>query len=894
MRDTPTFIRETFLDFYRGKDHRVIKSAPLVPKDDPTLLFTSAGMVQFKKLYSGAVPLEYTRAASVQKCFRASDLENIGFTPRHLTFFEMLGHFSFGDYFKREAIAWNWEFFTVLLRLPQDMLKVSVFEEDDEAFAIWEKEIGIPRDRIYRLGKKDNFWGPAGDTGACGPNTEVYYDLGAELGCGREDCGPGCDCDRWIEIGNVVFPQYDMQLDGTLAPLKNRGIDTGLGLERIAMVLEGKRTLFESGAFRPIVARVEEMSGRKYEGALRSSMNIIADHVRGLTFAMAEGVTPGNEGRGYVIRRILRRAAVQGHRLGLTKPFLADLSGLVVEMMAGTYPELREAAPAVRMGLLLEEERFGATIVQGLSRFEEVAARHATSGTVPGEEIFLLSDTYGFPTDLTALLARERGMEADLDGFERAMAEQRERSRKSARFSQAAGESLSWRVLSEGTHSVFRGHETMELEVRIRLVAEMPREVAAAADAANSAAGGSGGAAAAGGAAAPVTYWVVLDETPFYAESGGQVGDVGVIEGGGLVARVLDTVRHGEEIRHRVELEAGDFHDGPLMARLDSAARRDSQRNHTATHLLQAALRCVLGAHVQQAGSLVAPDRLRFDFTHPRALTADEITAVEEIVNERILRDDLVEVSESSYDTALAEGVTALFGEKYGDRVRRVEVGEFSRELCGGTHVRRTGEIGAFLLGAESGIAAGTRRIEALTGRGTVREARRALHTVGLLTRTLPGAGGVPERVESLQQELAKLRKQVQELRSRGPDEAIGTLFAGALSLPAGRCLVGTLEVEEGADLRALGDRLRGQLGTGAALVAVNAGKKVTLLAVVSDDLVTAGAVRADDIVRAAAAAVGGSGGGKAHLAMAGVGDPTRVDEAMAAGRAKLALVLGG
>ncbi len=870
MKDTPSFIRETFLDFYRRKDHRVIKSAPLVPRDDPTLLFTSAGMVQFKKLYSGLVPLEYTRAASVQKCFRASDLENIGFTPRHLSFFEMLGHFSFGDYFKSEAIAWNWEFFTGLLKLPADLLKVSVYEEDDEAFAIWEKEIGIPRNRIYRLGKKDNFWGPAGDTGACGPNTEVYYDLGEDLGCGREECGPGCDCDRWIEIGNVVFPQYDMQPDGTLAPLKNRGIDTGLGLERIAMVLERKRTLFESGAFRPLITRVEEMSGKPYEGALRSSMNIIADHIRGLTFTMAEGVMPSNEGRGYVIRRILRRAAVQGHRLGLTQPFLGDLASLVVEKMGNAYPELSEALPAVRMGLRLEEERFGATVEQGLSRFEEAVARNAASGTLPGEEIFLLADTYGFPTDLTALLARERGLAVDLEGFERAMAEQRERSRKSARFYQAAGESLSWKVVSEGAHSVFRGYETMELEARIRRVAEIPRE-----------------------AGQPATWWVVLDETPFYAESGGQVGDTGRLEGGGLAARVLDTVHHGDEIRHRVALEAGDFHDGPVTARLDADARRDCQRNHTATHLLQAALRRVLGPHVQQAGSLVAPDRLRFDFTHPRALSADEIAAVEEIVNERILHDDPVEVSESSYETALAEGVTALFGEKYGDRVRRVEVGEFSRELCGGTHVRRTGEIGAFLLASESGIAAGTRRLEALTGRGTVREAKRALATVGLLARTLPGAGEVPQRVESLQQELTRLRKQVQELKSRGPDDAFGALLAGAEALPAGRALVGALEVEEGSDLRALGDRVRGQLGTGAALISVTSGKKLTLLAVVTDDLVAGGKVRADEIVRAAASAVGGSGGGRPHLAMAGVGDPSRLSEAVAAGRAKLLAALG-
>jgi alanyl-tRNA synthetase len=889
MKDTPTYIRESFLDFFRSRDHRLVKSAPLVPKDDPTLLFTSAGMVQFKKYYSGAVPLPYRRATTVQKCLRASDLESVGYTPRHLTFFEMLGHFSFGDYFKREAIAWNWELFTREYKLPVETLKVSVYEEDDEAFGIWEKEIGLAPDRIFRLGKKDNFWGPAGDTGACGPNSEIYYDLGEDLGCGKTTCGPGCDCDRWVEVGNVVFPQYDMQPGGVLAPLANRGIDTGIGLERLAMVLEGKRTLFDSGAFTPIIARVEDLCERPRDSA-RPAFNIIADHIRALTFAMADGVMPSNEGRGYVIRRILRRAAVQGHRLGLTRPFLADLSGLVVEMMAGAYPELRDAAPSVRMGLQSEEERFGATIAQGLSRFEEAAERHAASGRIPGTEIFLLADTYGFPTDLTALLARERGMEADLEGFERAMTEQRERSRRSARFYQAVGESLSWRVVSEGAHSVFRGYETLQLEARVRRVAEIASPTAAA--------GTTEGRAAVAAATTPAEYWVVLDETPFYAESGGQVGDTGVLEEvgvrGGLVARVLDTVHHGDEIRHRVALESGEFHDGPIEARVDEAARRDTQRNHTATHLLQAALRLVLGPHVQQAGSLVGPDRLRFDFTHPRALAAEEIAAVEELVNERILHNDAVEVRESSYDSALAEGVTALFGEKYGDRVRRVEVGEFSRELCGGTHVRRTGEIGAFLLAGESGIAAGTRRVEGLTGRGTVREARRALRTVGLLARTLPGVGEVPERVESLQQEVVKLRKTVQELKARGPDDAFGALVSGAVALPRGRCLAGTLEVEEGTDMRALGDRVRGQLGTGAALLAVTSGKKVTLLAVVSDDLVAGGTARADEIVRAAASAVGGSGGGKPHLAMAGVGDPGRIGEAMAAGRAKLTAVLGG
>lgn len=874
MKDTPTQIRDTFLEFYRSKDHRILKSAPLASKEDPTLLFTSAGMVPFKKFYSGAVPLEYSRAASVQKCFRASDLDSVGFTPRHLTFFEMLGHFSFGDYFKREAIAWNWEFFTRLLGLPPEKLKVSVYEEDDEAFAIWEREIGVPRERIYRLGKKDNFWGPAGDTGACGPNTEVYYDLGADIGCDRPECGPGCDCDRWIEIGNVVFPQYDMQADGRLAPLKNRGIDTGLGLERIAMVLEGKRTLFESGAFRPLIALVEEMCGRPYEGADRSAMNIIADHVRGLTFTLTEGILPSNEGRGYVIRRILRRAAVQGHRLGLDRPFLPELSGLVVEMMGDAYPELRDAAPSVRMALQLEEERFRATLSQGLARFEEAAERNAGARRIPGDEVFLLYDTYGFPTDLTALLARERGLEADLEGFERAMEEQRERSRRAARFYHAAdGEALEWTVLSDGAHSVFRGYEALEVETRIRRWAPIR--------------------SAEDGPAAPAEFWVVLAETPFYAESGGQVGDHGILAGPGFRAAVTDTRRAGDEIRHRTRLEEGTFPDGPITASVTDDERWDTMRNHTATHLLQAALRRVLGPHVQQAGSLVAPDRLRFDFTHPRGLTAEEIAAVEDIVNEEILRDEGVQAVESSYDEAIRDGVTALFGEKYGDRVRRIEVGSFSRELCGGTHVSRTGQIGGFLLVAESGIAAGTRRVEALTGRATVREARRALRTLGTLQRQLPGGGEVPERVESLQQELRRLQKQVQELKSRGPGDALAGLFEGAQALPGGSLLCGSLEAEEGTDLRALGDRLRERLKSGAGLVAVRAGKKTTLLAVVTDDLVRDGKLRADEVVRAAAAAVGGSGGGKPHLAMAGIGDPGRTAEALNAGRDRIQAALG-
>jgi alanyl-tRNA synthetase len=877
MTDTITQLRQTFLQFYRARDHRILKSSPLVPKEDPTLLFTSAGMVQFKKNYASKEPLEFRRVATIQKCFRASDLDSVGHTPRHLTFFEMLGHFSFGDYYKREAIVWNWEFFTQVYKLPPEKLKVSVYQEDDEAFEIWRTVIGLPPEKIYRLGKKDNFWGPAGDTGACGPNSEIYYDLGQDLWCGKAECGPGCDCDRWVEIGNCVFPQYDMQPDGTLAPLANRGIDTGIGLERVSMVLEGKRTLFDTTAFRPLIAMVEEMAGQAYEDPYKSAFNIIADHIRGLTFALTEGVLPSNEGRGYVIRRILRRAAVQGHRLGLTRPFLAELSRSVVDRMGEAYPELREAAPAVRMSLQLEEERFRTTLEQGLTLFEEAAARAGTGGAIPGPEIFLLYDTFGFPTDLTALLARERGLEVDLAGFEQAMTEQRERSRRGAKFYRAvAGESLEWVVLSEGAHSVFRGYETLELEARIRRYAPM----AAGEDAKTE---------------REREYWVILDETPFYAEAGGQVGDQGILSSPGFRARVLDAQKQEGEIRHRIVLEEGSFPEGVIQAQVLSHARYDTMRNHTATHLLHAALRQVLGSHVSQAGSRVTSDRLRFDFTYPKAVTGEDLARIEDLVNERVLLDEPVGTVESGYDEAIRDGVMALFGEKYGDRVRRVEINGYSRELCGGTHVARTGQIGAFLVSSESGIAAGIRRIEAVTGQGAVREARRLSGILHGALESLPGVmAELPDRVKALYSEAAKLRKQIQELKNRGPEDALAGLMNGLRRLGRGSLLVGTLEVEEGTDLRALGDRIRQRISSGAGLIAVRAGEKTTLLAVVTDDLVEGKLLKADDIVRKAASQVGGSGGGRPHLAMAGVGDPRRTDEALEAGRSLMTSALTG
>ncbi len=870
MRDTAAYVREEFLRFYREKDHRLVKSAPLVPGDDPTLLFTSAGMVQFKKYYSSTEPLEFRRAVSIQKCLRASDLEEVGYTPRHLTFFEMLGHFSFGDYFKREAILWNWELFTKTFKLPLEKLKVSVFEEDDEAYGIWKDEVGLAPGLIYRLGAKDNFWGPAGDTGACGPSSELYYDLGEELGCGGSECGPGCSCDRWIEVGNFVFPQFDMQPDKTLAPLPNRGIDTGIGLDRLVMVLEGKRTLFETSLFQPCIRRISEITGRPYEGADKPAFHIVADHVRGLTFALTEGVLPSNEGRGYVIRRIIRRAAVQGHRMGLERPFLAELAGLTADQMGSAYPEVREALPSVRMALQLEEERFQATLAQGLTRFEDVASRTPAGGTIPGREIFTLYDTYGFPPDLTALLARERGLAIDESGFDVAMQEQRERSRAGARFHQKSDDAgLEWRTLDGGPHSAFLGHEALELNTRIVRHAPVP-------DAAGE-------------------FWAVLAETPFYAESGGQVGDTGMLGAPGFRARVLDAVKRGEEIRHRIHVDEGAIPEGPVTARVEEGPRRQTMRNHTATHLLHSALRRVLGTHVTQAGSLVEPGRLRFDFTHPKGMTAEEISEVERIVNEQILLDRPVETCESSFDEALGEGVIALFGEKYGDRVRRVEIGEFSRELCGGTHVGRTGQIGAFLILSEAGIAAGTRRIEAVTGHGAVGEARAQMELFHRLQQVLPGVREeLPDRVQGLQQEISRLRKENRELKNRGPSDELAPLLASAVRMARGAMIIGKLDAAEGTDMRALGDRLRGGLGSGAGLLAVHSGGKITLLVVVTDDLVEAGTVRADAVVRAAAQAAGGNGGGRPHMAMAGVRDPALEEAALDAGREALAGALGG
>ena len=872
---TSSELRALFIDYFRERGHVVVPSASLVPADDPTLLFTTAGMVQFKKLYTGAVPLPYTRACSVQKCLRTTDLDNVGRTPRHGTFLEMLGNFSFGDYFKREAIQWGWEFLTKLLAIPPDCLWITVYLDDDEAYAIWADEIKIPGDRIVRLGKEDNFWGPAGKTGACGPCSEIHFDVGRSL-CPDPDCKPGHSCNRFLEVWNLVFPQFDMQEDGTLAPLKYRGIDTGMGLERLCLVLQGKTSIQETDAFQPLLARLESMSGRRYAAETEdgAAMRIIADHTRALTFALAEGLFPSNEGRGYVLRRILRRASRRGRGLGLTDPFLHELSETVIATMGDVYPELRAASASITQSLRAEEERFLSTLSEGIARFEEVVAGLGRSKerTIPGSAIFTLYDTYGFPADMVEEMARERGLSVDLEAFEKEMEAQRERSRGASRF-EAAGEGPGWTEVEGGDGTEFLGYETLEAEASVRrLRAGNPATVPPALQ----------------GRGEPLE--IVLDRSPFYVEAGGQIGDSGTIETDGLVLEVYDTVRAGHEHVHRAVVTAGAADAASLRgrcvrARVGEGPRRATMRNHTATHLLHAALRSVLGAHATQAGSLVSPDRLRFDFSHFRPVSREEVRSIETCVNREVLADHPVVPRTMSFAEATKAGAMALFGEKYGDVVRMVEIPGVSRELCGGTHVARTGEIGPFRIVAEGSVASGTRRIEAVTGTGALEVWTRERDTVDALASIFQsGRDEIVRRVESLLEEREKLQKQLRAARTQGGGD-LERLLAGARELDGVRLVAGEIEAEDIGTLREIGDRVRERLKSGVAVLGARFGGSVTILTIVTEDLVKARGLRADALVREVAKTVGGSGGGKPHLAQAGGKDAERLPEAI--GRAE-------
>jgi alanyl-tRNA synthetase len=856
-------IRSSFLEFFAARDHTVVPSSPLVPGNDPTLLFTNAGMVQFKDVFLGHDQRPYVRAASSQRCVRAggkhNDLENVGYTARHHTFFEMLGNFSFGDYFKAEAIRYAWDYVTGVLGIPADKLWVTVYEEDEEAAALWLNEIGVDPKRFGRLGADSNFWA-MGDTGPCGPCSEIFYDHGPEVAGGP----PGSveeEGDRFVEIWNLVFMQYNRSADGTLSPLPRPSVDTGMGLERLAAVLQGVHSNYDIDLFQALLGRAAELADR--EDTDHPSLRVIADHIRACAFLVVDGVLPSNEGRGYVLRRIIRRAIRHGYQLGIRQPFFWRLVECLEAQMGEAYPELGKRRSHVERVLRQEEERFAETLDQGM-RLLETAIGALDSNELPGETAFKLYDTYGFPLDLTADIARERGLGVDDAGFERAMKAQRERGRAASRFD-AEYETPH----GQASESKFVGHDLLATSgIIVALYKEGGHQVDALGE------GESG--------------VILLDETPFYAESGGQVGDIGRIRAGAGEFEVSDTRKWGKAHAHIGRMLRGRLESGEqVRAEVDRSARQATVLNHSATHLLHAALRKVLGEHVQQKGSLVAPDRLRFDFSHYEPLSPAQLAEIEALINAQVRANAAAETRVLPYDEAVAGGALALFGEKYDAEVRVLKLGDFSMELCGGTHVRRAGDIGLFKIVAESGIAAGVRRIEAVTGQGALDWVRRQEQTLqqiaGLLKGGLEEAG---DKVQQLLERSRMLERQVQQLQTRIATGGEGSEDPSSRAETIGdsRMYIARLDGSDPKVLRDAVDRFKQKLGSGVVLLGAADGGKVRLVAGVTRDRVDR--ISAVDLVNASAVLVGGMGGGRADLAQAGGSRVERLDEALDAARA--------
>ena len=861
-----TYLVESFLDYYAKRGHRVCESAPLLP-EDPTLLFTAARMVPFKAFYADPGSAPFATATSCQKCLRAggkqSDLENVGRTLRHHTFFEMLGNFSFGDYFKKEAIDTGWDLSVNVWGLDKTRIWVSVYEDDDEAFDLWAKRIGIPVERIVRLGKKDNFWGPVGDTGICGPSSELYYDTGDAKGCGKETCRPGCDCDRYIEYWNLVFPQFFLTAEGVYDPLPKPGIDTGLGLERVAYILQEVEDNFHTDLFLPILNTVEQAvpaGGRGAKAAV--AINVAADHVRALVFAMSEGIMPSNEGRGYVLRRLLRRAVTRMNLLGVKEPFLSGAVDSVVDTMSGRYPALLERRKIVKEIITAEEERFLSTIEQGLGKLHDVfdKTRKGNARTVAGRDAFVLYDTYGFPMELTKELAAEEGLGVDEDGFRAAMDEQKERARvKSFHVLGEPGEEGEFVEISPVERTEFLGYEELSCEADPCYLRCYLENGVLMAD-------------------------LVTDRTVFYAESGGQVGDRGTIAVGGRSFEVVDAFKRGHHIAHRIawgrsapgeaekNVEGFLRSAGRVRLDVDRERRLATARNHTATHLLHAALRNVLGNHVAQAGSLVEPERLRFDFHHHQAMSGDDVRRVEAEVNEAVLADLPVTKKIVDYKEAVSAGAMALFGEKYSDKVRVVSVEGVSKELCGGTHLSRTGEIGAFVVRQEAAVGAGLRRIEALTGKGALAHLKRAIEERGEIARTLKvSPEEVEKRVRVLIEENERLKKKLVDQESRLARGQVDEIVRAAEQIRGVSLVAMMLRDGDVAALRRWGDRLREKLDLGLALVCLAADAKPMLLIVASDRAISERRVKANELADRIAKNFSLRGGGKPHMAQMGL-----------------------
>ena len=854
---TSAELRTAFLEFFHQRGHSIEPSSSLVPGNDPTLLFTNAGMVQFKDVFLGREQRAFNKAVTSQRCVRAggkhNDLENVGYTARHHTFFEMLGNFSFGDYFKKDAIHFAWDFLTQELEIPAEKLWVTVFDEDAEAEAIWLQDVGISPNRLSKIGAKDNFWS-MGDVGPCGPCTEIFYDHGADIPGGPPGT-PEEDGDRYIEVWNLVFMQYDRAADGTLTPLPKPSVDTGMGLERISAVLQGVHNNYEIDLFQPVLKAAAALAGTA--DLSLSSLRVIADHIRSCAFLIADGVMPSNEGRGYVLRRIIRRAIRHGYRLGIHEVFFYKLVAPLALEMGEAFPELKAAQAQVERILKKEEERFAETLGQGMKILEACVAKLQGS-VIPGETVFQLYDTYGFPVDLTADFARENHLTVDHAGFETAMSAQRERARSASSFGADYDQDIKLDSQTE-----FTGYDRLDDQVHIVALYKLGQPI-------DSLQAGDEG-------------LVVLDKTPFYAESGGQVGDCGQITAAGAVFEVTDTQKQGGNLfLHKGKLVSGALSTGQLCdAKVSAADRTATELNHSATHLLHAALRQTLGEHVSQKGSLVNTERLRFDFAHFEPLTADEIDTIERLVNEQIRLNNPVTAQIMAKDDAVQAGAMALFGEKYGDEVRVLTIGEFSTELCGGTHVERAGDIGCFKIISETGVAAGVRRIEAVTGAGCIdwiANRDKALNRIAGLLKSAPEK--TAEKVEQLLEKTRSLEKQLERLNSKLASSQGDELSAQAVDVAGLKVLAVKLDGVDAKSLREMAEQLKNKLGSCAIVLAVVDGDKVNLIAGVSKDKM--GQIKAGDLVNFVATQVGGKGGGKPDLAMAGGNNPAGLSAALA------------
>lgn len=871
---TSSEIRKAFLDYFEKRGHTVVASSSLVPINDPTLLFTNAGMNQFKDVFLGIDKRNYQRATSSQKCVRAggkhNDLDTVGRTARHHTFFEMLGNFSFGDYFKREAIAYAWEFLTEVAKLPKERLWITIYQDDDEAGQLWQEVTGVAPERILRMGEKDNFWA-MGDTGPCGPCSEIHYDRGPEYACQNPECALGvCDCDRWLEIWNLVFMQFNRDEEGNLTPLPRPSIDTGMGLERLASLLQGVESNFDTDLFTPIMEAITALTGIKYDrGEKGFPFRVIADHSRACTFLISDGVLPSNDGRGYVLRRILRRAVRFGRLLGIEGAFLYKNVDIVCDIMKDAYPELLEKKDFVKDVIKMEEERFLLTLNEGIKKAEEMVANiKAAGGTIiPGRDAFMLYDTYGFPLDLTQDVAEENQLQVDTAGFEKMMEEQRERARQANKSGGAFEQDI---IISEilqnlGINAtIFTGYEKTRDKSIIRAFiknGQLARQIQ------------------------DEKVLLVTDKTPFYAESGGQVADTGVIAGKKGEMLVENVRKVGSWIIHEGTVKGVLSMGEKVSLQVHEESRLDTARNHTATHLLHKALRQVLGEHAQQKGSLVEPGKLRFDFSHLAALNEEELQLVETLVNEYIMNVHPVKTKITSLEEARKQGVIALFGEKYGEQVRVVEVQGVTSELCGGTHIKNTGQIGLFKIISEGSIGSGLRRIEACTGRAArnyFNETEMALKNAAASLRVSPAE--LFKKIDNLQHSLKEKDREIEALKSRLSKNASEDLLGKAYELNGTRVLIARIDAMDANSLRDNAEMLKDKLGSGMVLLASVNQNKVYLAAFVSKDLVARG-VHAGKIVGAAARIAGGGGGGRPDMAQAGAKDVSKLDEALAAAR---------